>query len=241
MAIPRDYARALRKNLRAQAAWPPIQALQPGDYGEFEGGIFSRIGNLTTDFGVPCEVESGGHRAERFEYHSERESSLNAGLRGGAGGAEAGLELELSRASSFYVSVADCDLVRLKSPRSVAMRLREAEGWRYLRYYVVWELFRGHDLVFYGSEAGGSRVQIRGSTADVKLFQATGKVGGSLGFAASSAALVKFRGAAGEEANFAVNVFRVKRVGDALDMDFEEDRSPLELLEDYGDEPPGAS
>ena len=235
MNIPQRYATELRRRLRAQAVWPPTQAIEPGDYGEFDGGIFTRLGNITTDFGVPYAVESGGHRAEKFQYHGEREQSVGAGVEAAFAGVEAGAQILLASASSFFVSVAEFDIVRLQSQRTVAVRLHEAPGWRFLKYDVVWEMFQGSDLVFYGSETGSAAIKLHGSTPDLALFQSAGKIGASLRFATNSAVGVQFRGSPGQVVGIAVNLFRVKLVGDPLAMSFDDDADPFERIEGYDD------
>lgn len=220
MNLPKHYAKSLRSNLRVQAVWPPIQAIVPGDYGEYEGGIFTPRGNITTDFGVPSALESGGHLAEKFQYHSEHGRSGGLAVSGGSAGTEAGIEVSLANTNAFFLSVSSCELVRLQSKRAVAELLREVPDWRFLKYYVVWELFRGRDLVFFGSEQGGGGVTVRGSTRDLGAFAAAGTVGLSLQFATRGAVDLQFRGAPDEPASFAVNVFRVRRAGDLVAMSF---------------------
>lgn len=220
--------------------WPPLQAIEPGDYGEYDGGIFTRLGNLKTDFGVSYVVEPGAHRGERFAFHSESSRSSEIGLQGGAAGVTGGARIALANEASFFVSLSESDAVRLQSPRAVATALREVSGWRHLRFYVVWELLRGRDLVFFGSESGGASVELHGNSPDLALFQSAGKVGASLRFSASAAAGVQVRGAPGELAGFAVNVFRVKAVGDPLLMDFDEFSDGVEKIQDWDDEEPAA-
>lgn len=239
MNLPKEYAKALRRGLKAQAVWPPLQAIEPGDYGEYEGGVFTRIGNLRTDFGVSYAVEPGASRGERFVFHSESSRGLEVGLQGGAAGASGRAQISLASERSFFASASETDALRLKSPRAVATALRAAPGWRHLRHFVVWELMRGRDLVFFGSESGGAAVELRGESGDLALFQSAGKVGASLRFVANAATGVQLRGAPGELANFAVNVFRVKAIGDPLEMDYDGFEGGFEKIEDWDlDEPP---
>ncbi len=216
MNLPKRYAKSLRSDLRVRAVWPPMQAIEPGDYGEYEGGIFTRRGNITEDFGVPYTLEPGGHRVEKFQYHSEHGRSGGLTVSGGS----AGIEVSLASTHSFFLSVSSCELVHLQRKRAVAELLREAPGWRFLKYHVVWELLRGRDLVFFGSEQGGGGVEVRGSAPDVGAFAAAGEVGASLQFATRGAVGLQFRGAPGEPASFAVNVFRVRRAGDLVALSF---------------------
>lgn len=233
MSIPRQYSQALRTNLRARAVWPPTAALAPGDYGVFSGGVFSRIGNIRTDFGVSYIVESGGHKAEKFQFHSERSAHTGLDLNAGLAGVDAAVSIALDTRSSFFVSVAEFDVERLQSPRAVALALREVSGWSHLRYFVVWELFKGEDLLFFGSESGGSAVQIRGSTEDMKLLQKVGKVGASLEFGFSGDVGVQIRGAPGQTATFALNLFRGKLVGDPLALSFDTFAPPDDEVIDF--------
>lgn len=233
MSIPRQYSLALRTNLRARAAWPPTAALAPGDYGVFSGGVFSRLGNIRTDFGVPYVVESGGHQAEKFQFHSERSTHSGVDLDVGLAGADAALSIGLDARSSFFVSVAAFEVERLQSPRAVALALHEVSGWSHLRYFVVWELFRGEDLLFFGSESGASSIEVRGSTDDVKLLRRAGKVGASLEFQVRGDVGIQIRGGAGQPATFALNLFRAKLVGDPLALAFDGSAPPDDNVIDF--------
>lgn len=242
MSIPRAYSNALRKDLRSRAVWPPIVAVAPGDYGVFRGGVFARIGNITTDFGISYVVEPGGHQARKFQFHSETDWNLGAEAAGDAASVKGEISIGLDGRSSFFVSVSAFDVLRLQSPRNVAVALREIEAWSHLRYFVVWELFTGEDLVFFGSESGKSSIKVRGNADDLKGFRCSGKVGGSLEFGASGDVGVQLRGAPETPATFALNVFRVKAVGDPLSLSFSAPPNDDEVVdfladdEDYDEE-----
>lgn len=229
MSIAREYARTLRRHLRCRPVWPPMLDIVPGDYGVFRGGVFVRVGNVTTDFGVPVVVEPGGRRADKFQYHSDGAVALAADAALAGAGADAGLKIGLSRRSSFFVSIADLDVRRLQSPHAVAARLRELPQWPHLRYFVVSELYGGRDLLFYGTESGEAGVTVRGDTDELRLFQTNARIGGSIQFAATGDVSVQFRGSADVVAGFGLNLFRVKQIGDM----------PLVMSFGQGDAPPG--
>ena len=172
------------------------------------------------DFGVPYVLESGGRRTEQFRYHSESTHSGESSIEGGTVGIEAGIDISLAGASSFFVSAAECEIVRLQRLRATALALRAKAGWKFLKYHVVWELFRGTELVFFGSKSGGATVELRGSTPDITRFQSAGKLGASLHFTSKGAMSLQLRAAPGEVASLAVNVFRVRRIADPLTMSF---------------------
>lgn len=216
MNIAREYTRVLRRHLRCYAVWPPTLAVVPGDYGVFVGGVFSRLGNVTTDFGVACVTEPGSHQAEKFQYESSQTSTASVSAAVKVAGAKAELGISLTDRSSFFVSVSEFDVERLQSPHQVAVQLRNHPQWRELRYFVVWQIYKGRDLLFFGSDAGGAGVKIRGDTEDIKRLQRVGKIGASLEFQAAGEVGVQIRGSAEEVASFGVNLFRVKVVGDPL-------------------------
>ncbi|WAS98329.1 hypothetical protein [Nannocystis punicea] len=213
MSIAREYTRSLRKHLRCRAVWPPLLDVQPGDYGVFRGGVFVRVGHLTTDFGVPLVVEPGGRRADKFQYHSEGSRGFAGAAELAVGDAAAELQIGLSRRSSFFVSVAELDVDRLQSPRQIALGLRDRDDWPFLRYFVVGELFKGRDLLFYGSEAGDASVTLRGDPPDLLRFQKFGKLSGSLQIAATGDCRLQYRGSPDVTAAIGLNLFRIKRVG----------------------------
>lgn len=239
MSLPRQYSRALQTHLRCRAVWPPTEAVAPGDYGEFVGGVWTRRGNVTADFRVPVVVESGGRRAEKFQFHSERE--VGGGLDGAArlGAAEVGLDISLERRASFFVSLAGLEIDRLRSPRDVAVRLGAVPPWRHRRWYVVHEVFSGHDLVFYGAQSGGGGLQIRGSTLDLQRFLDAGRLGATLTFVARGDVGVQLRGSSDVRVNFGVNLFRLRAIGAdrlAFSAGGPDDDGPLDAL-DPADEP----
>ncbi|MDC0719435.1 hypothetical protein [Nannocystis bainbridge] len=213
MSIAREYTRSLRRHLRCRAVWPPLLDVRPGDYGVFRGGVFVRIGHVTTDFGVPVVVEPGGRRADKFQYHSEGSLGFGGAAELAVGEAGAALDINLSRRSSFFVSVAELDVDRLQSPRQIALALRERDDWPFLRYFVVGELFKGRDLLFYGSEAGDAGVTLRGDPPELLRFQQFGRLGGSLQIAATGDCRLQYRGSPEVTAAIGLNLFRIKRLG----------------------------
>lgn len=238
MTIAREYTRVLRRQLRCYAVWPPTLAVVPGDYGVFRGGVFNRLGNITTDFDVDYVTEDGGRQADKFQYESSRSSAAGLSAAAEVSGVQAELDLALTDRSSFFVSVSEFDVERLQSPRRVALRLRAHDQWPCLRYYVVWQLYKGRDLLFFGSESGGATVKIRGDTTDIKLLQSTAKVGASLEFTTAGDVGVQIKGSPNALAGFAVNLFRVKVVGADPLVAFgtggeqeNEDDDPLEYLD----------
>lgn len=235
MSLPRQYSRTLRNHLRCHAVWPPTTAVAPGDYGEFVGGIWKRIGNITVDFDVPVAVEPGGSRAERFLYHSDAGTGAHLDVGAALAGLEAELDISLERRTSFFISVAGFDIDRLASVRQVATRLRERPGWRHLRYFVVSELLHGHDLLFYGSESGSAGVKVRGETEELKLFRDVGRLSPALSFSSRGEVGLQVRGAADVPTGFGINLFRVRAIGaDPMDLSFggPVDDDPVEHLED---------
>lgn len=213
MSIAREYTRSLRKHLRCRAVWPPLIDVKPGDYGVFRGGVFARVGHLTTDFGVPVVVEPGGRRTDKFQYHSDGELGFGAAAEVAYGPAEVGLEIGLTRRSSFFVSVSELDVDRLQSPRRIALALRERDDWPFLRYFIVHETYKGRDLLFYGSESGGSGVTVRAEPLELRRFQQLGKLGASVQIVATGDVGLQYRGSPDVVAAVGLNLFRVKRVG----------------------------
>ena len=213
MSIAREYTRSLRKHLRCRAVWPPLLDVRPGDYGVFRGGVFVRIGHLTTDFGVPVVSEPGGRRAEKFQYHSEGTLGFGGAADLAVGDAGAELQIGLARRASFFVSVAELDVERLQSPRQIALDLRERDDWPFLRYFVVGELFKGRDLLFYGSESGEAGVSLRGESSELLRFQQLGKLGGSIQIASTGDCRLQYRGSPDVTAAIGLNLFRIRRVG----------------------------
>lgn len=213
MSLARHFNRTLRKHLRCQAVWPPATAVAPGDYGVFVGGLWTRVGNITVDFGVPFETEPGGNQLDRFLYHSDTKDVGDVKVGAAMGTMSGELSISLSDRAAFFVSVADFDILRLRSVRKVALALRDRPSWSHLRNYVVWETFHGRDLVFCGSDSGASGLQIRGDMDNVKLFRDTGRLSPELGFTATGDVSVHFHSPPGGRTDFGVNLFRVKAVG----------------------------
>lgn len=213
MSIAREYARSLRKHLRCRAVWPPLIDVNPGDYGVFRGGVFVRLGHLTTDFGVPVVVEPGGRRTDKFQYHSDGDLGFSAAAEVAYGAADIGLQIGLSRRSSFFVSVAELDVDRLQSPRQIALALRQRDDWPFMRYFVVSETFKGRDLLFYGSESGGAGVTLRAEPLELRRFQQLGKLGASVQIAATGDVGLQYRGSPDVVAAVGLNLVRIKRVG----------------------------
>ena len=238
MSLPRQYSQALRQQLRCHPVWPPTTPVAPGDYGTFVGGIWTRLGAVTTDFGVPVEVEHGDSRAEGFRFHSDGSFGAQLGAEAALARIDAELDISLTSRDSFFVSVAGLAVTRLTSARQVAAGLRERPDWRHLRYYVVSELVHGPDLLFYGSESGASGVKIRGNAALLERFRSSGRLSPGLGFASHGRVDLQIRGTSDTSTGLGLHLFRVRAVGAdpvALSFGGPIDDDPIDPLE--GSEP----
>lgn len=213
MSLPGRYSQTLRQQLRCHPVWPPTTAVSPGDYGVFVRGIWTRIGHITTDFGVDVAVEPGGSRAERLLFHSDRSFGAALDIEVALARVEAELDISLAGSASFFVSAAGLDVTRLTSVRQIAAGLRERPGWRHLRYYVVAELLHGQDLVFYGSESGSAGVKVRGETALLERFRRSGRLSPGLGFASHGQVDLQLRGSSDASTALGLKLFRVRAVG----------------------------
>ena len=71
MGTPRLFNQTLKSLLQINAAWLPVtNTFRLGDYGVMSEGVFVKIGNIETDFGIALERALGPNSCP--ELHIKR-------------------------------------------------------------------------------------------------------------------------------------------------------------------------
>src|SRR5687768_12527659 len=73
MGVPNQFNDIIQNHLNVFAAWIPIvNKYTLGDYGIFADGVFSKLGNITEDFGVTFKEGSGSDASIDFTSEGAR-------------------------------------------------------------------------------------------------------------------------------------------------------------------------
>lgn len=191
----RLYDDTLRAALGCRAVWPPVLApLRLGDFGAVDGGVFRRLGHVE-EFGL-------GFAAERGQPAQLDLVSADARLTRFAGGAEvpslaglgavaASVHVEFTRSDGFLIKSAGVEVEQIADLGALARRLHAARApdgrrWRPLAWRLVWQLYRGRDVLFFAARSAGSRVELHGSAVGLH------GPGGSAGLVSHRAAGLAF-------------------------------------------------
>jgi hypothetical protein len=209
--LPEKYSRFLLKHVGLRAVWPPTTALVPGDYGEFEDGVFVRLGNIGNDYNVACPVQPGASLDLDLTSTSTRVTQYHGGLkvklitrRMSGDGA---LHIDFKKENSFFLRAKGCKSVALKSTVQVARQVaRQASGWKHVRYWVLSEVYSAPSSILLASKKKDSTVKISGNVqALIKVFD--GQLSGNLSVSGASNMSLSILGDRGP---VLLRIFRVK-------------------------------
>jgi len=175
MGIPNQFNDIIQKHLNVFAAWVPIvNKFRLGDYGIFSDGVFSRLGNITDDFGVTFK-EAGGETAH-IDFTSEGanvvKTGANAGVNvAGGGQVKAKVEIEFSKEKSFLVQSPTISVTTIDDVNELAKRLKASGKWDG-QWKVVYMVYNAVDAVVVSTIAAGTKLDFTGDVSaigDLKL------------------------------------------------------------------------
>lgn len=168
MGIPNQFNDIIQKHLNVFAAWVPIvNKFRLGDYGIFSDGVFSRLGNITDDFGVTFKEASG--ETAHIDFTSEGASVVKTGANAGvniAGGGEvkAKVQIEFSREKSFLVQSPTISVTTIDDVNELAKRLKATGKWDG-QWKVVYQVYNAVDAVVISTIAAGTKLDFSGDVS----------------------------------------------------------------------------
>lgn len=146
------------------AAWEPEVALRLGDYGTLNKFYFSKIGNISDDFGLTVEEEPSPQVGGTFGYTSKgvRFAQLNASGQGAIDPttkAAGGFSVTFERENSIFFKSGPTRNIGIKNLKGVEAGIvqRHREGSWDSRYVVISRtISTKRYIVAVSSEAGGT-------------------------------------------------------------------------------------
>ncbi|MCH9683969.1 MAG: hypothetical protein K0V04_21225 [Deltaproteobacteria bacterium] len=210
------FNRIIRRQLQRHAAWlPVVSPFSLGDYGIYERGIFSRLGNIT-DLGVDFDPLPGGTATLKFETSAGLEVSLFVEGQGKvpqlpATDVQAKAEFEYKRARSFLLRAPSLTSTALSDIAGTATHLAQHPRWR-RRYKLVTELLVADEATIIATASRNNTVTVEGKANVLKDF-VDGKVGAGVTVKASSELALEIVGDSGPVALKLAKVRGSGRVG----------------------------
>jgi hypothetical protein len=124
MTIARLYTNAVHRNLGPLFAnWEPATPIDLGDYGERDGPLFKRLGNIAKAFGVSFAVERPAKRTHH-SFVSSKSVTVTLTAAGEAGPAgQATLEIGFGSNNGVYLDAAGCRHERIADKRELGEKL----------------------------------------------------------------------------------------------------------------------
>lgn len=161
------YTRELHKELGMYAAWTPDATFRLGDYGELDGKVFKRLGNITDDFNISIQSEQFDDR--ELSHTSEGAVAVQVEAEVDAQGRTTGtakLEVDFDQSNALFFQAVGVKTQRIKNMKQVgdaliAVYKRRGREWR-LNMAVITELRRADNVVALISKKRNVGVRLRG-------------------------------------------------------------------------------
>jgi hypothetical protein len=161
------YTREVHKELNLYGAWPPDTNFRLGDYGEFAGCIFKRIGNITDDFGISLQEEVTDDDEITFTSKGVVNVDLKVEVdsQGRATGS-AKLNVQFNRDNAVFFLATGIKTRRVANMKAmgdalIAVYRRPGKDWR-LNMAVITELKTARELVALISRKNRAALGLRG-------------------------------------------------------------------------------
>lgn len=167
------YTREIHRELNLYAAWTPETTFRLGDYGEFDGKIFKRIGNIRNDFNIAIQEET--FPDNEITFTSEGAVKVNVAAEVDAQGrttGEARLDVAFDRADAVFLQASGVKTHKVSNMKAVGDALiaayqRRGRDWR-LNMAVITETKSAANLVVLISRKRNVATRLRGKVASGK-------------------------------------------------------------------------
>jgi hypothetical protein len=172
MGAARQFDQVLKDQLNIHAAWVPIlNTFKIGDYGVVSDGVFVKIGNISSDFGVSFEQAPGQGITLNFTskgtniYRVAGSAEVNVFPESDA---EAKFTVEFNKESSFLLR-ANLAMTEMQNLNQVAQGLSAKPDWRN-KFRVVHAVYIGRNCALISSTANNSKIELVGKAKALKQF-----------------------------------------------------------------------
>lgn len=162
------YAKEIHKGLDYFAAWEPTNQIALGDYGEMEGQVFKRLGNIKR-FGIAIRVKRTDCGPLTFTSSGSTAVDVDVGGKDAKGENQVDIKVSFSKENSVLFKADSVTTERIENLAAVGDKLvdlykQKGKDWK-LSYVVVTELKRaGSGCVLIAKQAD-TQVKLSGKAA----------------------------------------------------------------------------
>lgn len=177
MGIAKDFNNVVHDQIKVHAAWLPVtNVFQVGDFGVISEGVFARMGNIRSDFGIDVQTIDGPPAQLDFKSASVRVLRFTAGAEVNAfpeEPLEAKLRVEFGKERSFYLK-AQLQTTELASVFEAARRLAVLPAWDEGKYKVIAATYTGQNCVILSSRENNTAIEIGGKADALRKLELGG-------------------------------------------------------------------
>lgn len=229
MGIAKDFNKVLHDQIRIHAAWLPVtNTFQLGDFGVISDGVFVRMGNIQSDFGVTFDTQAGtetkldfkSDRVRVFRFAGNAEVPVFPGE-----SVDASLKIEFGKEKSFFLKAA-LSVSQMASVFATAQQLRDKPRWNAGKFKVISAVYTGRGCAILSSREGNASVEITGKADALKKLE-MGSAEAGLSFSSKSGMGLEILGDSGV---VGLQLFKVEKDGQP---GFEAAREPFSTSADW--------
>ncbi|WP_428663044.1 hypothetical protein [Runella sp.] len=173
MGLASKYEDIIHQELKLHAAWLPVtDPFKLGDYGQISNGVFEKLGNIFTDFGVSFTDEPG--KDISFNFISEKTVVVDSGANAGVNitpqaEIKANVTYKFQKDESFLINAPIINVSIINNVNQVAIKLKETDGWK-RKFIVVSKVYTAKKALIIGANEGGTEVTISAEGNGLEQF-----------------------------------------------------------------------
>lgn len=207
MGLAKDFNDIIQQHLNVFAAWiPVVNAYKLGDYGMFSDGVFTKMGNITDDFGITFTSGTGQEASIDFTSANTKIIKFNGATQVDiipAGAAEAKVEIEFESEKSFMIKSPQITVVTIDNMNTVAENIKNLDKWD-SKWKIVHSVYNAIDPILISTMKAGTKIIFSGEVTALEQLR-LGKAGINLSTNRELGLNIH-----GKNGNIGLGLFRVK-------------------------------
>jgi hypothetical protein len=234
MGLSKNFADAVRRELNAYAAWMPVaNNFQLGDYGLFDNGVFTYVGNIFSRYpDIEKKTRKGTSTDMNFTSSDVKEVKLDAGGNivesfAALGDAEATLKFVFTSDDSVVIK-AKVSIEQLEDIDQISRKLSAKGDWKN-KYKVIHSIHYGENCTVVYSSKGSNEFSVSARANVLKAIEG-GSASGGFATKSTSSNILDF---IGESGVLAFNLFKLNW-NNNLNLLNEVDTSDLQIEDNVG-------
>lgn len=231
-SLVRKYSKEIQKQLGMRAAWLPVtNTFRCGDYGQFDKGVFMKVGNIYDRYAdLTKDIDAGPAASINYVSEGVRTLKLNAAGEpiqsfSELGEFQATLKFEFTKKNSIVLNAKEITSLEIQNVGEVADYLNSKPEWRH-KYRIISSVYVAKGATVLCSEESDTSFSIHASAEVLKQIE-LGKLSAGLEFDTERS---KVFNSIGDEGVLAMKLFKVNRRGLPKDAARSFESAPLEPL-----------